>query len=220
MEELKVEPSEDLAYWIGVSQADGYLKHFRGSAGRLGIEFGVGEKSLPMIHKFKDISKRVFHRDYVIWKDKRGFWRHYFSVKSLMQSLQELQISITPVYRPPIWAINKKFFGAYLAGLIDGDGDIRIKRPKYPQCVIRITSGLMQDFLQKQLETLGIIVSQTRRHHKTIIKGRFYDTKWVALEFYVSRRIYQFLLQYVIPEMAMEYKKKKLLYFIRGRLEN
>lgn len=217
MKEVEIEPSKELAYLLGVAQADGYLKRFlwKGEE-RIGLDFGVAEKSLPMLEKFRDLSDRVFGRKTSIWKDKKGVWRYHLSVKSLLQKFRDLQIIVSPVYLAPVWAVKEKsYFGAYLAGLIDGDGDVRIKRPKYPQCVIRITSGLVQDFLQKQLEALLTVkVSQTRMSGKRVIKGKIVDSKWVSLEFYVSKRVYQFLLKYVIPQMVLSYKKDKLLQFI------
>lgn len=211
-----VEPSEELAYWVGVAQSDGYLKRYHWKCEeRVGLSFGISEKSLPMLTKFRSISDKILHRKSKIWKCKSG-WQYYVGMKSSMKLLRTLGIIISPVYLPPIWTVQEpKYFGAYLAGLIDGDGDIRVKRPKYPQCVIRITSGLVQDFLQKQLESsLDIKILQTRRCGKKFIKGKFYDTRWVTLEFYVSKRVHHFLLKYVIPQMVMFYKKEKLLQFI------
>ncbi len=63
--ELKVEPSEDLAYWIGVVQSDGcfykYIERGRRKHRYL-ISLDVSKKSVPMLIKFVKLSEDLFKR--------------------------------------------------------------------------------------------------------------------------------------------------------------
>ncbi|NIP40928.1 MAG: hypothetical protein GTN39_05415 [Candidatus Aenigmarchaeota archaeon] len=72
------------------------------------------------------------------------------NIKTLLPKFKEMGINKKTI---PKWIkYNYKMFGAYLAGVIDGDGDITIKRPKYPQCRVRITSGKVLSETKKLVE--------------------------------------------------------------------
>lgn len=221
MTEIKeLGPSEELAYWIGAAQSDGCLSRSltKGRA-QYKLEFGVCSKSLPMLERFRDVS-RIFKTKARIWKDERrpDVWRYCIGVKELIPLFRELGIILSPVFIPPFWSMGKEqFFGAYLAGVIDGDGDVRIKRKQYPQCLIRISTGIWQDILQKQIETtLKVQVRQSKRHINKFSKsfGKIIQGSWIEVEFGVTRKSHQFILDYVVPHIQLAYKKEKLSTFI------
>ena len=130
----------ELGYFIGVGQSDGYLKKPKNSSYYLGI--GVRKKSLPMFNKFRNLCKRLTNNSGSTYIDKRYNNKSYqFNVGCghLVPTFEELNLVFNESC-PPKWLVkNKIIFGAYLAGLIDGDGDVRITRQKYPQCSVRIS---------------------------------------------------------------------------------
>jgi hypothetical protein len=135
-------------------------------------------------------------------------------VNSFLSLFEELDISFKDPPKPPNWAKNE-LFGAYLAGLIDGDGDVRITRPKYPQCVIRISSSKKQADLKEFIEKImNCKVSINNHFRETKIGERTIKGRWSTLEFYVSSRNKEFIMKYVLPNIALEYKKNKILEYV------
>lgn len=222
MENLEIKPSEELAYWVGVVQSDGCLtRYVKTDKIPSEITLGVCEKSLPMLKKFQEISFNIFKRHSKIWKTKGlDEWRFHIGVKRLLLIFQRLNINFD-LFIPPNWCLNEpKFFGAYLSGLIDGDGDIRIKRPKSPQCVIRITSGDWQNFLEENIQRfLNCGVSQTEINRKRFDNSfnRFVESNYKELEFCVTPKNFGFILNFLVPYIQLDYKKEKILSYIKMR---
>lgn len=231
IDNLETRPSEGLAYWIGVAQSDGCLTQYIVNRGRyksreesrIEMSIGVCSKSLPMLNKFRDLSGTLFNRQCQIWKTKRkDEWKFHMGAKSLLTLFRKLDIDLTSnTFIPPFWVTQKsKYFGAYLAGLIDGDGDVCVKRPKYPQCAISISSGSFQDILaQKITQILSCSVYQTKQHKRCFSKklGRFIEGTGYKLVFYASRKNNEFISSFVIPHLQLLHKKKTIDNFINTR---
>ena len=215
--------SEDLAYWIGVVQTDGYFKKrkYKKRKGYTGffIKVRVSSKSLPMLRKFKQLSKKLFARDAIIYKDKnRDEFECTIGVKKLLDIFQNLDIDFSDPPTPCEWMKNPEFFGPYLAGVIDGDGNVRIKRPKYPQCVIRIGSGSEQTELAESIrEILNCSVSITPQERDSVLNERKIHGRWFDLEFYVSSKNFKFIQRCVLPHMTIHHKIEKLKLYFKKR---
>lgn len=205
--------NQNLAYWIGVLQTDGSLSK---SNDIQAIEFGVEDKSLPMLEKFSRITKENFWRDCKISRNKLGYNIYKVSVKRLLKNFDLLGIKFGDPPKPTSWiSDNTYFFGPYLAGVIDGDGDVRIKRQRYPQCVVRITSGSEPRDLMSSIENvLSCKVSSTERSGVRYLNGRRIEGKWWETEFYVSKKNRDFLLTNVLPHLAIKHKSDKIRDFI------
>lgn len=184
-------PSKKLAYWVGVAQSDGYLKKYQNKiSGNVtcSLSFDVSESSLPMLKKVQELSSELFNRKASIFKRRtRRMWTYHIGVNNLLSVFERLDIHLDRRPEPPAWCMeDPRFFGAYLAGLIDGDGDIRVKRKRYPQCVIRITSGREQLELANAIgKTLHCSVAITFRRRERILKGRKIRGTWYEAECYV-----------------------------------
>ncbi len=221
--ENSIEPSEDLAYWVGVIQSDGYLKKEKDNRynGRIRYYAKVGVvKSIPMLRKFRSISKKTLGRTNTFWKNKKtGYIEFKIGINKLLPVFRKLDIKFSDPPEPPKWCLdNPSFFGAYLAGVIDGDGNITIKRPEYPQCSIRIFSGSEQRELKNSIEKMmksKVHISKTTRL-KTFRGRRFYGTCY-TLETYASMKNAEFILSYVCRHIAMRYKRIKLKKFLEKR---
>ncbi len=226
MEEIKLEPSEELAYWIGAVQTDGCLREKydkNRDYTRVRIEFGICDKSLPMVEKVRQISSKILSRSGTLFKTKRGYWYYELSVKQLIHTFRRLDIKFGDPPTPPKWTLEKpEFFGAYLAGVIDGDGDVRTRRPKYPQCAIRISSGSRQVDLQEALRRiLGCSASISFDKGESFLKGRKIIGSAYILEFCVSSKTFELIKDFVLPHITLIHKREKILQFIHSRfLEN
>jgi hypothetical protein len=218
---MVLKPSCELAYWVGVAQTDGSVKkriYFDGSQNRkkylVRIEFGVSKRSLLMLKRFKEISKKILMRDNKIFFNKRCQYNFYLGIKSFSQDLHRLDISFSDPPTPPFWCIlDVSFFGAYLAGVIDGDGSVRISYRKYPQCQIRISSGFPQDDLKK---AIALVFNSSawiikKKERVSLVEGRriLNRNDWV-LEFTFNKKNKDLFLEYVLPWVQIKHKKEKL----------
>lgn len=223
IENLSLQPSEELAYWVGVVQSDGsFCSYVERSTGKIKctISVGVSEKSLKMLEQFGRLSFLLFKRKGSIFKSKtRKVFYSKIGVKNCIRIFQGLGIKFGDPPIPPIWTMQKpEFFGAYLAGLIDGDGTATIKRPKYPQCSIRISSGSKQLKLAEYIRNIlkcSVWISSYK--NKKRIDDKIYDCKWTDLEFLVSSKTYNFFINFILPYIQLDYKKDKIERYINSR---
>jgi hypothetical protein len=218
-----IEPSEKLGYWVGVAQSDGCLRRYlekRRNVTRFIVSLEVAKLSLPMIYKFQEISNEVFNRSVSVFKEnRRDVWVFNIRVNSLMKTFQYLELKFGDPPTPPKWSITTTvLFGSYMAGLIDGDGDVRIKRKKYPQCVVRISSGGRQGDLSAAItKTMNCSVSITSTKRDKEIGGRKFRGLTYSLEFYVSSKNYEFIKDFILPFITIKYKKEKLKSYIESK---
>jgi len=211
--------NENIAYFIGVLHSDATLYVFNDrKRNRVQHRFRleVGKKSLPMVTKIQQILKKEFGRKLKIqFLERREYGSKYFylqtSINKLLPAFSEIGIDKKSI---PKWISSDfKMFCAYLAGVIDGDGDVCIKRPKYPQCRIRITSG-------KRLEILRELVMKHMGCSLWIEK--VYIESFIGIPprrisgygfrhcFYVSSKNIENIKRFVYPNIQIEHKRKSL----------
>lgn len=104
---------------------------------------------------------------------------------------------------PPSWIDHEKFFGPYIAGVIDGDGSIRIKRPEYPQCYVDITSASEPEELRIAIENYLNCFSSFRH----VKRG---DESWYRLQFLVSKKNVEVIEKFVYPHIQIKHKREVL----------
>lgn len=221
-EEIVFQPSEDLAYWIGLVQSDGSLTKWTKKTGKIQYYLHFGNSSLILIKEFQKGLKHLNRFSRYIRKRNDNFFESKISANSLLAILDSIKISRSrKKFEPPNWiTTSQNLFGAYLAGLIDGDGNVRIKRKKYPQCAIRITSGekefILHELIKKFLKCSAFI---TEKHRKVFYRkeNRFIDGKSFDLEFLASRKNSNFLSEYVLPHIKLDYKREKIINYITNR---
>ncbi|UCG95892.1 MAG: hypothetical protein JSV92_02500 [archaeon] len=204
-----------LAYWTGLSQADGWMKRNKSS-------FLIEIESIDfiLIKRFQTISKEIFNSKSSIFKrNKKDVWSCKIGITKLIPMFEKNKIYFSdPPMPPKIFCENDKLFGSYLAGIIDGDGDVRIKRPKYPQCTIRISSGKFPKDLSISIkERLKCSTLITKRSRVSKIGNRKIYGTWYELEFYISSKNAEFIKKYVLPNLILERKSNKIRNFLTIR---
>jgi len=212
--------SPELGYLIGTLQGDGcYYQYPVNDRGKIRVRqvIKLDAKDLEMIEKSKGIFEKVFKRKRKTYQLSDGRFGFSFLVRNLLNKFKELDMSFKDPPKPPEWVKHKiEFFGPYLAGLIDSDGDVRIKRPKYPQCAIRITSG----HRQKNLE---ISIEKNFNCGASITEERCFNKKWKIwnhgsrLEFLISSKNFKKFKRFVLPYIMVPRKKIKIENYINNQ---
>jgi len=207
--------NENISYFIGVLHTDASIYVFHNKKRdsvqhRFRLE--VGEKSLPMLKKTRRILKFEFNRNLkVYFEGKNEYGTKMFclqtSINKLLPLFKELKIDKHTV--PSYILSDTKLFGAYLAGLIDGDGDVCIKRPKYPQCRIKITSEhkshLLIDMIRKHMNS-GAWIEKTYGY-VTLPRGKVVKPNAFRHCFYLSPKNVQNFMKFVYPHIQIFHKK-------------
>lgn len=213
---------EELSYWIGIVQSDGsFSKYLEGKKERYRVSMGVGPKSINMLRRFVNSSQKLFWRKTKIWKmNDRDSYIAHISVNSILHVFENFSIKFGDPPTPPAWMkTNISFFGPYLAGVIDGDGDIRIRRPKYPQLAIRITSGKHPGVLTDSIRSiLNCGVSISRQERYSVLQGRHIHGKCHVLEFVVSHKNIELFKKFVLPHILIPHKKSRIEQFMNSNL--
>lgn len=205
-----------LAYWAGVAQTDATLSTYfvkernrKRPRLRSEIQLIVGRRSLPMLLRFRDISNELFDRTATFWKNKRAQYVYRLCAKGLPDLLRDLDIMFGPPI-PPNWVRNSdKNFGAYIAGIIDGDGSTKLKNAEWrtPQCVVITTSGKEQyqlaSLIEGKLRCKTSVVKRTKKKGKGV---------WYELSFYISRRTnLAYFEKYVLPAVTIPHKRNRII---------
>lgn len=209
----------DLLHWIGLVQTDGHARINKSGSVRA-IEFY--NTNIKLVEKFCSVCNTLFGASPKIntkvnsplYKSGKLFYSGAYALENKLGILNGVNFGDPP--EPPVFLIkkSKNLFGAYLAGVIDGDGDVRIKRKNYPQCVVRISSGKPQTSLKNAIEnTLCCKVLITNRQKN---RGGKLWKNWYCLEFYVSRKNSGFIKNYLLPKIISEHKAKKLDKFLNS----
>jgi|APSaa5957512622_1039677.scaffolds.fasta_scaffold01431_6 hypothetical protein len=215
--------SKELAYWIGVAQSDGHFKKYYDKTKnnqKYYVVLSVGLVSLEMLKKFKKISEKIFGtRSKVHFLKNRNSIEYKVGCKKLLSKFKKLNISFNDPPKPPNWVKdNKDYFGAYLAGVIDGDGTISITRPQYPQCQVRIFSNKKQKSLINAIKKrFSCNVYTYNRKTKGIIKGRKISGSCYILQFYISKKNQKLAKEILIPNLAISKKRNKINKFLKKK---
>jgi len=218
-----LKPSEELSYWVGVMQSDGYFEKYTDcyKKTRYNARVVVSPESSSMLIKFKRISKKIFKRDSKIFRmrttNKISF---KIGIGQFLKELAVLDIKFGDPPKPPKWTLEcPNLFGAYLAGIVDVDGNIRMtfnKTKNYFQCFIRIFSAHPQDELAQAIEqNLNCKVYQDFDEETNIIEGRKVRGKTYYLQFCVSTKNWKFFNKFVKSHLTLEHKCNTLNKYLK-----
>ena len=210
-----------IAYLVGVFQTDGYYYIIKTKDGKVFHKFCITGryKSQPMVEECARIYNEEFCRNVSIYR-KNGYFIFKASINTLLKVFKKLQI-LPKKLAVPSWILdNDECFGAYLAGLIDGDGNVCIKRKLYPQCRVRIINGdlngliKLSSVIEKKLKCSTTIRKKVRI---TSINGKAVIGKAYDLDFYVSKKNLDYFKIYVLPFIKIKHKRKVINHFCKFR---
>jgi len=212
---------EDLAYFVGVLHTDGCICTYRFKDKiRHRYILNVGKKSLPMLKKTRDIFHERFGRTINIRKQLHKNENPTFLIEVDIASLRDIfaRLEIDKNKLAPWIKNSQRFFCAYLAGVIDGDGDISIRRPQYPQCRVRITAGEdlpeLMGLVRQHLKCAGNIYrAMVSTYSLPRAKVKFGVSHQHC--FYLSPKNMKVFWKFVLPYIQIKHKRKKLLEFYR-----
>jgi len=199
---------EDIAYLIGVLQSDGCIYEFydkKRNRKQIRLNLTICEKSLPMAEKFRNVlmNKLSIHTN-IRKKTCDNAFMLQTSINRTAHILREWKKEELNN------EINSKIelFGAYLAGLIDGDGHIQIKHNtdrRIPQMRIEIA----EDRPMKVLQHLLYKFFNCKTHFTKCRTSNCIETC-----FYVSKKNIKLLELYVYPYIMILHKKERFQKFL------
>lgn len=194
--EIDIQKSIQFAYLCGVLHSDGCVYFFREKPR---ITISVSKKSLPMLNKFQNLFNEYFSKNSHYRSSHMGS-RFVFqpSIVKIWPCLKKSYLDVPP-------NLNQiEVFSAYLGGIIDGDGHIKIKRNndrKIPQCLIRISA-------EKKLEKLANYIEL----HFNCKVHYYHDKRSKCVEtcFYISSKNYFSVKKHLLKNIDMGYKRERL----------
>jgi len=204
---------KNIAYFIGVLHSDGCIYFFndkKRNRTQIRLILQIGTKSIPMALKFQKILFDSFNRTVNLRKlPGRDAYKIQTSINKLWDIFQKWNTSI-----PEEITTNACLFGAYMAGLIDGDGYVQIKNNikdrRVPQCVIKISSN----------EPLVQVRNLIRTHVGCEV---YFEpdkrSKCIDTCFYISKKSIDFAREHILPNLAMPYKIQAVKKFILMKTE-
>lgn len=205
---------ENIAYFIGVLHSDGCIYIFndkKRNKKQIRLILGIGSKSIPMALKFKKILFDYFGRTVNLRKIPN---RDAYAIQTSINSIWHIFENWDNMKIPKQIGKNKVIFSAYLAGLIDGDGNIKIKHNTkdriIPQCIIRISNN-------RKLIKIKILIENhlNCKVHFEYKKG----TKGVDTCFYISKKNIKFIEDYIYPHIVLPHKMERLEKFFKMKNE-
>ncbi len=194
----------ELAYFIGVLHSDGCIYIFndkKQNKKKIRLSLGVAQRSLPMAITFQRILFEKFNKKVNVRKvPNKNLYSIQTSINRVANIFQNWNSNL-----PETIKSNKSLFGAYLAGLIDGDGTIHLKNNKdrkLKQLRIEICGP------EKLIEVKLLIERYTKSkvHFVKYRNRNCYDTA-----FYVTYKNLIFLEENVFPHIMLTYKKDKFI---------
>ncbi|MBM3303795.1 MAG: hypothetical protein FJY76_01765 [Candidatus Aenigmarchaeota archaeon] len=201
----------EILWWFGVLHTDCYVHKKCGKIVELRLL--VSEKSLPMLIKWKRILDQLTGKEHWIerWKtyDKRydkSWMRFVVRDASFSRIAILLQKIPCPMFGDDFaeW-IRSKPLGPYLAGVIDGDGHIQIRKRYFDrgyEKLMKITDCKSDNLLliQKLLVGCGMpkgYITEYKNH----------SDLWV----YINKNFEKWLINNVAPYLTIERKLRKIL---------
>jgi len=212
----------EVCYWLGLAQSDGYFKkHYVEQHSKFTHVITLSMKDLEPVVCFQRISKDFWGRDAKIHKDNRPNANSFYitiGVSRLLKYFSNMQLDFSDPPKPPKWIANDvRLFGAYIAGIIDGDGSVKVKRPQYPQCLVKISSGSPQNELKDTIEYLfNCRCSIMKQYREVMLNGNLIKGTCYNLEFCVSNKNIEIFQKYVLPWIQIPRKRDKITSFLSG----
>jgi hypothetical protein len=206
---------EEVCWWLGVFHTDGYIYRKQGSVKE--IRLWVGKPSMEMLDRWKGVLDRLTDKQHKVYSvkiyDKRyNTIRYNYSVREGSKKKINLLIDFfgrkgNAVFSYPK-TLSEKCFGAYLAGVIDGDGHIQIRKRTYDKSFERLIkiSGT------KDSELLRLVQSYLERFRMPkgyLVKYDNHSDLWI----YVSKKFNRWLFEFTYPYISIKRK------FARGSCE-
>lgn len=197
---------QEIAYFIGVLHSDAHIYNFfnkKENNMRNRLLLQIAPKSLPMATKFKQVLHTKFGRKVNIRKlPNKQAYKIQASINLIYPILKYWEKYNLPLEIKR----DNKLFGAYLAGLIDGDGYVKYKKIKGKifACQIKIASKEPLEEIASLIKThLNCKVHYEKDKNK---RGTGHNTC-----FLISSKNYQYLLENVEPHLTIPYKKERII---------
>lgn len=206
-------PESDLLWWLGVVHSDCYVYKKDNLIKELRLK--VSKSSIDMLSNWKLILDQMTKKDHKIHEetvlDKRNkrkyssFCVRESSKTTLMELIENIPCKDLYFGNSFIEWIYEKNIGPYLAGTIDADGCIQIRKrydSNKPEKLLKITDGNSE-----KLKFLHLLLSKNGVKSGYITDYSNYSDLWV----YINKDLNEWLKINVAPYITIKHKLQNIL---------
>ncbi|NYZ78474.1 LAGLIDADG family homing endonuclease [Candidatus Micrarchaeota archaeon] len=206
---------QDLFWWAGATHADGYIYRHNGSIRE--IRLRVSEPSFQMLLKWQkilDVMTDKRHKIHVEQMYDPRYDRHFEQyvvresskpvINKIIKKFSEENINLLTFEAPSSAFGNELNTAAYLAGVIDGDGCIQVRKSYFDgriEKLIKITSGI-----REPLESIQELMEKSN-----LQKGYITDyTNHYDLWIYLNKTLLEWCKKFLCGELSIKRKVERL----------
>lgn len=195
---------KELAYFIGVLHSDGCIYRFEDKERKrvsMRLNLTIASKSLPMAYEFQRILSSKFSRVVNVRKVPN---KNSYVIQTSINRLYPTLKNWINYALPQEIKSNVTLFGAYLGGLIDGDGHVKLKNNKdrkLKQVLVSITGPVKILNVKECIERF----TNSKVNFSKVKGANCFETY-----FYVTYKNSEFLFKRVMPHIQMSYKNERL----------
>jgi len=202
----------DLLWWFGVLHTDGYVYKKDDSIRELRLR--VGKQSMMMLIKWKSILDSLTEKEHKILKeetyDKRykKYWTSYSIREGSSSALNELiqKLPTRSLYFNSEFEgwLKEKRIGAYLAGVIDGDGCIQIRKRYFDKGYEKLLK--ISDKTPQKLFTIQQLLLKNMMPKGYVTEYKNHSDLWI----YINKEFEKWLRIKVLPHLTLAHKIERL----------
>ena len=210
----------DLLWWLGALHTDCYIWEKDNDIKELRLR--VGKQSYEMLVKWKSVLEKMTGKSHIIKKstylDKRSKKSNsYFEVRISSSILLKKVLQVLPTKSFKFdsnfveW-IKTMSLGPYLAGIIDGDGCIQIRKRYFDSGYERLIK--IADCTSKKLLILQQLFLKESLPKGYITEYKNHSDLWI----YINKRLDKWLKDNVAPHISISHKLQKIAQMPRWRI--
>jgi len=193
----------DLFWLLGVLHTDGYIYRREGKIKELRLR--VGLCSFEMLIKWKTILDSLTGKQHKILQENH-YDKRYNKTRISLCVRESSKTAIESIIRelPDLSCVCEKELGAYLAGIIDGDGCIQIRKRYSDKGYERLIKIVDKDS-NKLIRLQNMLINEKLpKGYITNYKG--HSDLWI----YINKEFNNWLIINVVPHISIRKKLKKL----------
>lgn len=193
----------DLFWWLGVLHTDCYIYRKNGEIRELRLRVGVG--SLEMLAKWKIVLDSLTGKYHNMMEEQYHDKRYNKNRTSFcVREASKTMLKVIFEELPNTSLMQKEDFGAYLAGIIDGDGCIQLRKRYFDKGFERLVK-IVGETPEKLIDLQEMFIKE-KLPKGYITEYKNHSDLWI----YINKDFSKWLISNVVPHMSIKRKLNKL----------